>query len=240
MNDFLQNLRAAQADKQRAGKKRKNYDNGFNYAAHSRQGRFQSYGPTRQYPKTPGMPQRQQQQQQEGNFQSLPDDQAITLLAEAVDNIASLVDTLAKNQDFLINAQDRTNEILERQANAIEEIVQFLYVSDDTAYEDKVSMTETPEKEAEMDIAPAVAGGEETVTVLKKKKDQPARPLRARSAGDGLLSRDEVMEIVYTMRDNGATYDEVAQHLIKLGQPTFSGRGEWHAQTIHRLCTRKK
>jgi len=238
MNDFLQNLRAAQADKQRAGKKRKNYDNGFNYAAHSRQGRFQSYGPARQYPKTPGMPQRQQQQ--EGNFQSLPEDQAITLLAEAVDNIASLVDTLAKNQDFLINAQDRTNEILERQANAIEEIVQFLYVSDDTAYEDKGSMTEAPEKEAKVDAAPVVDDGEETVTVLKKKKDQPGRPLTARSAGSGLLSRDEVMEIVHTMRDNGATYDDVAQHLIKLGQPTFSGRGEWHAQTIHRLCARKK
>jgi len=27
--------------------------------------------------------------------------------------------------------------------------------------------------------------------------------------------------------------------LIELGQPTFSGRGEWHAQTIHRLCNKK-
>ena len=42
------------------------------------------------------------------------------------------------------------------------------------------------------------------------------------------------------MRAKGKTFDEVAQHLINLGQPTFSGRGVWHAQTIHRICTRNE
>ncbi|MBF0468512.1 MAG: hypothetical protein HQK61_06460 [Desulfamplus sp.] len=54
-----------------------------------------------------------------------------------------------------------------------------------------------------------------------------------------LLTREEVMEIIHSMRAKGKTFDEVAQHLVSLGQPTFSGRGEWHAQTIHRLCTKK-
>lgn len=54
-----------------------------------------------------------------------------------------------------------------------------------------------------------------------------------------LLPREEVMEIIQSMRAQGKTFDEVAQHLVALGQPTFSGRGDWHAQTIHRLCTRK-
>ncbi len=47
------------------------------------------------------------------------------------------------------------------------------------------------------------------------------------------------MNIIQTMRNEGATYDQIAKHLVDLGQPTFSGRGEWHAQTIHRLCSRK-
>lgn len=54
-----------------------------------------------------------------------------------------------------------------------------------------------------------------------------------------LLPREEVMEIIQSMRSQGKTFDEVAQHLVALGQPTFSGRGDWHAQTIHRLCTKK-
>ena len=54
-----------------------------------------------------------------------------------------------------------------------------------------------------------------------------------------LMPRDEVMGIIQSMRDEGATFDQVAQRLVDLGQPTFSGRGEWHAQTIHRLCSKK-
>jgi hypothetical protein len=53
------------------------------------------------------------------------------------------------------------------------------------------------------------------------------------------MSREEIMDIINAMREEGATYDQVAKHLIDLGQPTFSGRGEWHAQTIHRLCSNK-
>lgn len=57
-------------------------------------------------------------------------------------------------------------------------------------------------------------------------------------AADSLLSRDEVLEIINSMRAKGKTFDEVAKHLVSLNQPTFSGRGDWHAQTIHRICTR--
>lgn len=96
--------------------------------------------------------------------------------------------------------------------------------------------------------------GAQPVQVIKRKKPDEASSSERRgnpsaghsapSAGassmnQGLLSRDEVMDIIESMRDQGATYDQVAQHLVDLGQPTFSGRGEWHAQTIHRLCSRK-
>jgi len=47
------------------------------------------------------------------------------------------------------------------------------------------------------------------------------------------------MDIIESMRKEGATFDQVAKRLVDLGQPTFSGRGEWHAQTIHRLCSKK-
>ena len=71
-----------------------------------------------------------------------------------------------------------------------------------------------------------------------RQHDLQPRPL-TKDGNTRLMSRDEIMEIIDAMRAEGATYDQVAKRLIDLGQPTFSGRGEWHAQTIHRLCSRK-
>lgn len=50
------------------------------------------------------------------------------------------------------------------------------------------------------------------------------------------MNKDEVLDIIARMRREGATYNEIASHLSDLSLPTFSGRGKWHAQTIHRLC----
>ena len=81
---------------------------------------------------------------------------------------------------------------------------------------------------------------EQSRKVLKRKKGHDKVGVVAAKAPDSkLLPREAIMDIIYGMREKGATYDDVATQLISLGQPTFSGRGEWHAQTIHRLCTKK-
>ncbi len=49
-------------------------------------------------------------------------------------------------------------------------------------------------------------------------------------------TKDEVLDIIKTMRRDRATFATIAAYLKKKRIPTFSGRGEWHAQTIHRLC----
>jgi hypothetical protein len=249
MNDFLKNLRSAQADKQRPGKKRKNYDTSYHYAAQSQHPRFQSFtaGGRNVRPVTP--------QSRKHEIDEIPmpqSDPTMSLLTDAVDNLASIVDALAKNQEYLITVQEKANDTLERQANAIEEIVGYLsFVTD--GYSE-----ESFEKEEEyIEPAPRAAkpAKKQAKPKVQAKKDQPQVPERnvikrkktgeevgiiaARPSDNKLLSREAVMDIIYTMREKGATYDEVATQLISLGQPTFSGRGEWHAQTIHRLCTKK-
>lgn len=94
-------------------------------------------------------------------------------------------------------------------------------------------------KLAEAKVA-AEASRVEPVKVLKRTKAQKLKAVRKSTARKELLSRDEVLKIVNGMREKGATFDQVAQHLVELGQPTFSGRGEWHAQTVHRLCNSQK
>ncbi len=49
-------------------------------------------------------------------------------------------------------------------------------------------------------------------------------------------TKDDILSMIQNMRDQGATYAVIAEYLREKGIPTFSGRGSWHAQTIHRLC----
>ncbi len=49
-------------------------------------------------------------------------------------------------------------------------------------------------------------------------------------------TKDDILSIIQNMRDQGGTFAIIADYLKEKGIPTFSGRGEWHAQTIHRLC----
>jgi hypothetical protein len=37
------------------------------------------------------------------------------------------------------------------------------------------------------------------------------------------------------MRSSGETFDKIALYLENEKLPTFSNRGQWHAQTVHRL-----
>jgi hypothetical protein len=60
------------------------------------------------------------------------------------------------------------------------------------------------------------------------------QPTRTRNGSPH--TKEEVIAMIRTMRDKRSTFAEIADHLKSQGIPTFSGRGEWHAQTIHRLC----
>jgi hypothetical protein len=277
MNDFLQSLRNGQAEKPRTPKTRKNYDNSYHYTS---QPRYNSYGNgyqnTRgqQNMKRPPIP-------QQGNQLPMDDVAPPSMLSEAIENLCSHIEILAKNQDFLINAQERTADMLERQAIAIERIVDHLNIAPETdsaPYETRVKEVDEdqgnepgqdfgnqlftspcdPEPEhvvkrpAKRKIKRAVkaiqpveakhpAPGDKPVKhVVRKRKKIVAKKSDPVAGNDSrLLSREAVMDIINTMRAEGATFDQVASRLVELGQPTFSGRGEWHAQTIHRLCNKK-
>ncbi|MCF6246205.1 MAG: hypothetical protein L3J69_02470 [Desulfobacula sp.] len=49
-------------------------------------------------------------------------------------------------------------------------------------------------------------------------------------------TKDDILTIIRDMRSSGTTFAIIAEYLRDKGIPTFSGRGDWHAQTIHRLC----
>jgi hypothetical protein len=260
MNDFLQSLRNGQADKPRAPKTRKNYDNSYQY---SNNPRYHSYGSGYQNPRTPNMKRQPLPPGPMGN-QLPPEDPGIALLADAIENLTHHVEILVKNQEYLTTVQERTADMLERQAFAIERIVAHLSIDAPprtdsgpapetcrkTVQETDIPLEQVVEATAETrgnlfpEDVPAAPVAPEPKTrhrvIRKRKKPMDVKKQRQKVLDNAtLLPREEIMDIIQTMREKDATYDQIARHLIELGQPTFSGRGEWHAQTIHRLCSKK-
>ena len=249
MNDFLQSLRNGQAEKSRAPKTRKSYDNSYQYTNGPR---FHSYNSGYQNSRNPNM-KRQPVQPQNLPMGNQPpqEDGNIALLADAIENLTSHIETLVKTQEYMANIQERTSETLERQAIAIEQLVKHMHLDTseiqkpifDNHYVSSQEETfgDIPQKAetAPQEVAPKAATPRAIIRKRKKIVDKEPS-MAAAIPGDGkLLSRETIMDIIAGMRDEGATFDQVAKHLIDLGQPTFSGRGEWHAQTIHRLCSKK-
>ncbi|MFK5952495.1 MAG: hypothetical protein QM498_05505 [Desulfobacterium sp.] len=69
-------------------------------------------------------------------------------------------------------------------------------------------------------------------TVEQKNTDAPMpEPMEGER-----FTKTEVIHIIREMREKRCTFGEIAAELKVRAIPTFSGRGEWHAQTIHRLC----
>jgi hypothetical protein len=308
MNDFLQSLRNGQAEKPRTPKTRKNSDTSYQYNNNSR---FNSYGGGGGYQNTRSHQMKRHQSQgspqQMGN-QIPAEDANITLLADILDNLSNHVETLVKNQDYMVNIQERTADMLERQAIAIERIAAHLNLDPaldrpmdrphtdpdaQPAFENHYTTSREPEEATEDNLgnsweepasapfvkpvikkatkiqaSPSVKKIDTGKPVLRKrrkivakeivapkttlqkapakKSPKPSRSLKApkapktmESIDAKLMPRDAIMDIIQSMRKDGATFDQVAKRLVDLGQPTFSGRGEWHAQTIHRLCSKK-
>lgn len=72
-------------------------------------------------------------------------------------------------------------------------------------------------------------------TETNTSKGQPQKVTTSYASGTH-YTKDDILSIIRNMRNQGATFSIIADYLQEKGMPTFSGRGEWHAQTIHRLC----
>ncbi len=237
MNDFLQSLRNGQAEKQRTPKTRKNYDNSYHYTSPPRYNSYGGYPNTRnQQMKRSPVP------QQPGNQYAVDEGTAATtMLADAIENLSAHIETLVKNQEYLVSAQERAADMMERQAIAIERILDHLNIGNgqEDIAEPCADIQPAAEQAFEEPAAEIIEPAPEQPVIRKRRRKKIRAQEKPDHKGAGLLSRDEVMDIIHNMRAEGATFEQVANHLIELGQPTFSGRGEWHAQTIHRLCNKK-
>ena len=73
----------------------------------------------------------------------------------------------------------------------------------------------------------------EGIEALLNAKDDKRKKKKAKKPMDA--NRKKVMQIISKMRNKGETFDQIALYLEKEKLQTFSNRGQWHAQTVHRL-----
>ena len=147
---------------------------------------------------------------------------------ETLKSIKNALESIALNQTSAIEIAARRAEAEERKAAAFEFIASNF--GDFTpAQPEKVETVATIVK-SEIERV-----HEEPEEILAEKA-----PLKSyeifKNTPSNEMNKDEVLSMILSMRNDGSTYNEIASHLVSLDLPTFSGRGQWHAQTIHRLC----
>lgn len=129
-----------------------------------------------------------------------------TQLTETLPVLKTLVEGIAADHRRLADAEERRVAVEERKAEASEAIAGAL-----------------------KELMGAAASGQMAGVVAGRIDDAPPEK-------PGKKEKDSAIRIINDMRQDGATYRQIAARLDAENISTFSGKGKWHAQTIHRIC----
>lgn len=151
-----------------------------------------------------------------GNSRQAPNhgnnNQLTQLVAEMLPEIKKSLDSVAESQDRLIDARVRRAEAEARKADALEQIAGMLAKLIEVKEGDpRISATIQPL------LAPAL---------LSHNVRMAPAPGR---------DREGVIATIRTLREEGLSFSAIASRLEESGIPTFSGKGQWRGQTVHKL-----
>jgi hypothetical protein len=139
-------------------------------------------------------------------------------LEEFLPRLQELLETITENQQILIDMKDRQTQSGELMALAFKDIAALLKAVTPSA------------KDVQTDRPASEPASDESVMTVKDLEQTEMK-----SSAD---EKKDVIRIMKKLRKKGGTYKEIANFLNENKIPTFSNKGHWHAQTIHRLCSR--
>lgn len=145
-------------------------------------------------------------------------------LVENLPVIRTILEAIAENQKIMAEAEDRRARAEERKAEIMENIFdyakQWIVGNLDLSGIEAIKVkTETAK---DMDLP-------------KKEELCVSPPVEPETSDFESPSREEVLNKIYSLRENGLTYDQIAKQLETETIPTFSRKGKWRGQTVHRL-----
>ena len=151
----------------------------------------------------------------------------IIVCAKQVLDISEMKIDSSTNKPVLSGLDKKVNEI---DKNAVEEAIK---IKDKVG--GKITILTVGEADAKERISRAEIGIFQAIAEnAKMAKEQRENKIKK---SPRVLSdhKKKVLEIIATQRNKGKTFDQIAEYLKQEDVPTLSGRGKWHAQTVHRV-----
>lgn len=146
-------------------------------------------------------------------------------LTENLPVIKTILEGISENQKMLAQAEDRRARAEERKADILENIFeyakQWLGGNPDLSGIEAIRINARNSKDLE--ISPKAADSKLEILAGHQPPEVQSPP------------REEVLAKIRNLRENGATYDQIAKQLETEAIPTFSRKGNWRGQTVHRL-----
>ncbi|TWI75626.1 hypothetical protein LZ24_00677 [Desulfobotulus alkaliphilus] len=171
-------------------------------------------------PNTPGHTERRTGQDRRAS--RMPQGQAPVIREETILALQASLESLIETQRDRIFMEDRKAEAEERKAEALERLADSL----DRLLDNISSPSAAPPPPAE----------ENNGTPARENPVRDPEFLDTTEDDVRKTSRKYILKLIEKLRKDNMTYEQIAAYLTDNDYPTFSGRGRWHAQTIHRLC----
>lgn len=154
---------------------------------------------------------------EQSQTQGKPSSSLYAKIEDFIPTLQALLETITDNQQSLIDLKKRQAVSSEEMTAAFKTIAALL------------QNTQIPDSKPSPVIAKESVESQSSLTVEELEKTE------MKSSAD---EKRDIIRIMKKLRKKGGTYKEIAHFLNENKIPTFSNKGHWHAQTIHRLCSR--
>ncbi len=224
MNDFLQSIRNGSYAKDNGNKSNPRYNNGSNGQRPRR-----TYEPNGNYMRNNN----ERKFRPRTGVEGFGSEDTMTTIKDTLQSILA-------NQESSLLIAERKAIAEERKADAFEFIAQHIGKLTGETFvpaprNESVSVAKKEAKPVVADDFMDMDMDEQPVDICETVEQETAVHMK-KTSNESSMDKDDILNIISDMRREGSTYNEIASHLDSLNLPTFSGRGKWHAQTIHRLC----
>lgn len=153
-------------------------------------------------------------------------DQLATLLSDWIPAIKDILEEMNQNQKRIAQSEETKVEVLQEIAYHLKHISSAFPQSSPSVKSDI-------EPSDVSDVSGEAAEEDQEEQEEESEED-------SYSEEDALeAERQKIISLINGMREQGSTYGQIAAYLCAENVPTFSGKGRWHAQTVHRVLQPK-
>jgi hypothetical protein len=156
--------------------------------------------------------------------------------SERLTAIKEILESVLDIQKHMAEAYDLRTKAEERKARSLEVIAKSLYHMANPQATDADDLFAKPEAIPiiEDDDRPAMVGDDIMSGQRAQVEEIPDEAFENQTKPDG-ENRQELMELIQTMREDGAGWEKIARQVSAQGYPTISGRGNWRGVMVKNL-----